>query len=445
MRRVIVVSALIASAAVASLVKLSATEPEAPYRPHRTSAGMPRYVPGEVIVGFATGTSQAAVEHAALDIGAVRMQKNPFGGPYLATLEQGTDEDGVVERLRSMREVAYAERNGYAHVLLSPNDQFFAYQWNFRMLNMQRSWDIQKGDPSVVVAVVDTGIAYEDFGIFRKAPDWGSVTFVTGFNALTRNEHANDDEGHGTHVASTVAEATNNDIGATGLCFQCGLMPVKVLNSQGSGSFFNIAAGIDYVVNFRQNGVNPVKVINLSLGGDFIDQTLRTAIQRALSAGIVVVAASGNDDSVVSFPASLPGVIAVGAVNAIKRRASYSNHGPELSVVAPGGDDDGFRYLDDDRDGIPDGVWQQTFNFNLPIPARYQSFALVPLDGTSMASPHVAALAALLVRQGITDPAAVKKAIESTAEDLGAAGRDDEFGFGLIRPTKALEGLGINK
>jgi len=290
------------------------------------------------------------------------------------------------------------------------------------------------------VAVIDTGIAYEDFGAFRKAPDWGNTQFVTGLNVLTRTEHANDDNFHGTHVASTIAEATNNTTGVAGLCFQCALMPVKVLNSNGTGSFFNVAEGIDYATNFNQNG-RRVKVINLSLGGDTESTPVRDAVNRAVAAGIVVVAAAGNENGSVAFPAALPNVIAVGAVDARKQRASYSNTGAALDVVAPGGDVD----RDDDGDGFPDGVLQQSFSPSAAQRGIFTQFNYFFVDGTSQATPHVAALAALLIRQGITEPAAVQKAIEQTAEDLGPAGRDNDFGHGLIRPAKALEGLGVNR
>jgi serine protease len=155
------------------------------------------------------------------------------------------------------------------------------------------------------------------------------------------------------------------------------------------------------------------------------------------------VAAAGNESrGTVSFPARLPNVIAVGAVDGRKQKAPYSNFGADLDVMAPGGD----LRRDDDNDGRPDGVLQQTFDprtaelFN-----RYDDFAYFFVQGTSQATPHVAAMAALLVRQGITDAETVKSVIENTAEDLGTPGRDDNFGHGLIRPSVALTGLGLNR
>jgi len=403
------------------------------------------YVPGQVVVQLqnVSGDETSVAEGAIRRVGGIRARRSTFGPRYLVTLDQGMDVPEAVRSLQSMPGVAYAELNGTVRATFSPNDPFFSFQWHMKMLGAERIWDIQRGDPSVVVAVLDTGIAYEDFGPFRKAPDWGGTVFVQGFNVFTRTQHANDDNFHGTHVASTVAEATNNGVGVAGLAFGCALMPVKVLDSDGNGTYFDVAEGVDYAVNFTQNGAKPVKVINMSLGGDGSSETLSRAIDRAISAGVVVVAAAGNDNMpTVSFPASHPSVIAVGAVDARKERAPYSNYGPRIDVVAPGGNIN----RDDDGDGKPDGVLQQTFNpRTAKDQGRYDDFAYFFVDGTSQATPHVSAMAALLVRQGITDPAAVKASITSTAEDLGPPGKDDIFGYGLIRPTVALKGLGLNQ
>jgi serine protease len=414
----------------------------------QTARSQQRFLPGEVIVQFKEAADDRRMVGDIQEVGGKWAKRSAFGSRYLVTLDPDAGVPDAVARLASMPEVDYAEPNGVVRAYqaagrFTPNDRLFPFQWHMKMVDAERTWAIQKGDPSVVVAVLDTGVAYEDFGPFRKAPDFGTTTFVTGFNVLTGTSHANDDNFHGTHVASTVAEATNNGEGVAGLAFGCALMPVKVLDNEGTGSFFDVAEGVDFAANFTQGGVKPVKVINLSLGGDSISQTLQRAIDRAVTQGIVVVAAAGNDNaSQVSFPASLPNVIAVGAVDARKHKAPYSNFGPELDVVAPGGD----IFRDDDGDGHPDGVLQQTFDPDTAeLLGRYDDFAYFYVVGTSQATPHVSAVAALLVRQGITSPAAVQAAIEQTAEDLGAPGRDDTFGHGLIRPALALKGLGLNQ
>ena len=432
---------LLLGASLAAPATLRAEVVRTAARPARSA--LPPDRPGEVIVRFETAAELSTVEKAVRDVGGVRARHSRTGGHWLVTLPAGASVAEAVARFRAMREVDYAEPNGTLRAFLSPNDPLFRAQWHMRLIGAERTWDIQRGNPSVAVAVIDTGVAYEDFGPFRKAPDWGGTVFLTGLNVLTGTSHANDDNFHGTHVASTIAEATNNGEGVTGLAFECAIMPIKVLDKNGFGSFFDVGEGIDYATGFSQNGRNPVKVINLSLGGDASSQTVEQAIDRAIQAGITVVAASGNDGAgSVAFPAALPNVIAVGAVDGRRQKAPYSSFGAALDVMAPGGDLD----RDDDADGFPDGVLQQTFDPDTAArEGRYDDFAYFFVDGTSQSTPHVAALAALLVQQGITSPAGVKAAIESTADDLGAPGRDDSYGHGLINPARALSGLGFNQ
>ena len=395
----------------------------------------------QLIVQFREQAQERDVARVAREAGAARVKRSAFGNRYLVDLDAGFTMGEAMRRLGTAPEVEYAEVNGPVHAFFKPNDLAFEVQWNFRMIEAERTWDIQKGDPSVVVAVLDTGIAFEDFGPYRKAPDFGGTVFVQGRDIVNEDDHANDDNFHGTHVASTIAEATDNTLGATGLAFRCALMPVKVLDENGDGSFFEVAEGIDFAARNSS-----VKVINLSLGGDGNSNTVRAAIDRAVAAGITVVAAAGNDGrGTVSFPAALPNVIAVGAIDGRKQKAPYSNFGTELDLVAPGGDnrrdDTGPNGV---PDGRPDGILQQTLDPDSAERGIFNDFGYFFVTGTSQATPHVAALAALLYQQGITNPTAIKAAMEQTAEDLGASGRDDTFGNGLIRPSLALKGLGLN-
>jgi serine protease len=305
--------------------------------------------------------------------------------------------------------------------------------------------------PSVGVAVLDTGVAYEDYTdpvtgqVFARAPDWGDVTFLPGWDTVNRDDHPNDDEWHGTHVASTIAEGTNNSIDLTGLAFGCAIMPVKVLDEFGEGTFFEVAEGIDYAANYTQGGERPVKVINMSLGTDGYSEAVKRAVDRAYERGIVLTAAAGNTgENGIDFPASLPNVIAVGAVDQRGQRAEYSSTGPELELMAPGGDCD----RDDDNNGFGDCVFQQMPDSDLVVEGIHTEFCLCGLDGTSMATPHVSAAAALLISQGITDPDSVRAALQQTAKKIGGApadGRNDTVGYGLIQPAAALSGLGFNQ
>jgi serine protease len=409
----------------------------------RDTTSTPEYRSGQAIVKFQSAASLGATERAIREAGGLRARRSAYGGHYLVELDPSVTVDAAVAYFRGLPEVEYAEPNGVLRKALRPNDVFFRFQWHLAQVGAERTWDIQKGRTDVAVAVVDTGIAYEDFGPFRRAPDWGDRGFLPGFDFVNGDSHPNDDDSHGTHVASTIGEATDNREGVAGLAFDCGLMPVKVLDETGSGTFFAVAEGVDYAVSFTQNGAQPVKVINMSLGGPSPSETLRRALDRAEAAGVVVVAAAGNDGARrIDYPAAFPSVIAVGALDARKEKAPYSNFGPELDVVAPGGDLD----RDDSGDGDVDGVLQQTFDPRTAAQqGRFDDFAYFYFEGTSQATPHVAALAALLVTQGITSPSAVRAVIEQTAEDLGAAGRDDTFGHGLIRPELALKGLGLNQ
>ena len=418
-------------------------------------ASGPTWRDGEVIVAFRQDVALRDVErtlrHGGAEAARAAARLRPL---YLVSLEPGMSVSEAVESFGRMEEIDYAEPNGLVRKSQSsftPDDEFFEFQWNMTLLGAPRTWAIQKGQASVGVAVLDTGVAYEDYTdprtgrVYGRAPDWGDVTFLPGWDAVNEDAHPNDDEFHGTHVASTVAEGTNNSVGLAGLAFECALMPVKVLDELGTGTFFDVAEGIDYAADYSQGADPPIKVINMSLGTDGFSETVKRAVDRAHAKGIVLVAAAGNTGSSgIEFPASLTNVIAAGAVDARGERASYSSTGDELDLMAPGGDCD----RDDDRDGLPDCVFQQMPDPDLVAEGIYDRFCFCGLDGTSMAAPHIAAAAALLISQGITDPASVRAALEQTAEKIGGAPEDDRndtVGYGLIQPADALSGLGFNQ
>ena len=418
-------------------------QPSGPRLPYRLD---------ELIVQFQGTADDHIAERAIRFSGGRSARRSAFGNRFLVRLEDGLGLTEAMARFSSLPEVAYAEPNGLVYASqatrFTPNDRFFSFQWNMKMIDAERTWAIQKGAPGVAVAVLDTGIAFEDFGPYRKAPDFGGAVFLQGHDFVNGDSHANDDNSHGTHVSSTIAEATNNGLGAAGLAFNCALVPVKVLGANGGGDDFDVADGIDYATNFRQNGTNPIKVINMSLGGPGDSAAMRAAIDRAVAAGITVVASAGNEgEAQLDFPGSYDKVIAVGAVDGRKQRARYSNFGRDLDIMAPGGDNNrDDTGANGTPDGDPDGILQQTFDPDTAeLLGRYDDFAYFYFNGTSQAAPHVSALACLLYQQGIRSPEAIRAAIQNTAEDLGAPGRDDTFGFGLIRPSVALSGYGLNQ
>jgi serine protease len=411
---------------------------------------------GELIVAFRSTAQPRDMERALSEGGALAARRSRAAARFLVSLGPGSNAAAAAQRFSRMPEVAYAEPNGLVRKsqaqTFSPNDRFYKFQWNLKQMNAERTWGIQKGKTTVAVAVLDTGVAYEDYAdprtgkVYYKAPDWGDTTFLPGHDFVNDDDHPNDDEGHGTHVASTIAEATNNGLGLAGLAFDCAILPVKVLNEEGNGDDFGVAEGIDFATSFTQGGSHPVKVINLSLGGGF-SETIKEAVDRAVAAGVLVVAAAGNSGDAgankIDFPASLANVIAVGGLDERKERAPYSSTGPELDLMAPGGNCD----RDDDLDGEPDCVFQQTLDPDGIVQGRYDEFCYCGLQGTSMATSHVSASAALLFSQGFVDAASVRAALEQTAERLGGApssGRNDTFGMGLVRPANALPGLGLN-
>lgn len=345
----------------------------------------------------------------------------------------GRSVEDALREYRRRADVEYAEPDYLAFALFTPNDPFFNLQWHFDNpdnggIHAKAAWDVNRG-LGVTVAVVDTGIAYEDFGVsFKKAPDLAGTCFVAGYDFINNDSHANDDNSHGTHVAGTIAQTTDNGTGVAGLAHQSCLMPVKVLDRNGSGSYSAVANGIRFAAD------NGAKVINLSLGGPVPSAVLEDAVRYAFEKGVTIVAAAGNDGSgTLGYPAAYDQyVIAVGATRFDEQLAPYSNFGPSLDVVAPGGD----LRVDQNDDGYGDGVLQNTFN---PNTRNTRDFGYWFFQGTSMATPHAAAAAALLLSNGsAATPDQVRQALQSTADDLGEVGRDNTYGWGLINVPAAL-------
>ena len=374
-------------------------------------------VPGELVVDFKDGTPMSEIQADAQRWGiflraagteegvdAIMETEGPLPSD-LSALEKTIAADPHVEDV----EPAFVWR-----ALMTPNDPRFAEQWNLKMIHAPEAWDRATGK-GVVVAIVDTGIANDH-------ADLKGAKFAKGWNFVANSPNAYDDQGHGTHVAGTVAQVTNNGEGVAGVAFDATLMPVKVLGADGSGRTDVIADAIYWAAD------HGAQVINMSLGGGGRSETMANACAYARKKGVVVVAAAGNSgarcrgEGCVSFPAAYDGVIAVSAVGPDATLASYSSWGKQVAIAAPGGEK-----AKGDAQGVLQGVLGGGYDF-------YQ--------GTSMASPHVAGVAALLISAGAKSPDEVQKALFAGATKVGDGTVSPKFGHGVLDADGALRALG---
>ncbi len=342
-------------------------------------------------------------------------------------------------------DVALAEPNFIRHALVTPNDPLYPLQWHYPLINLPAAWDLTTGSTNVKVAVIDTGVLHGH-------PDLQGQ-LAPGFDFISNSAAALDGNGidpdpedpgdgggvgpssfHGTHVAGTIGAKTQNAYGVAGVAWNVTLVPLRVLGF-GGGTDFDILQAVRYAAGLPNNSgtSNKVDVINLSLGGTGYSQTAQNVFAQARSAGVIVVAAAGNNNSSQLFyPASYDGVVSVSAVDLLKQKAGYSNFGTAVDVAAPGGD----IATDRNGDGYADGVLS-TLKDELSGAFNFRFY-----NGTSMAAPHVTGVVALMksVKPSLT-PAEFDTLLASGSltTDLGAAGRDDIFGNGLIDARKAVE------
>ena len=356
------------------------------------------YIPDEIVVRFKPRIGSALITNclasiknsvltAQIEIFNIRILKVPEGN-VPQTLTQVINCPGV----------AYAEPNYivYADDTI-PNDPNFGNEYGLVNIRAPQGWDLSTGSSTVTIAIIDTGVDLSHPDLAGK--------IVGGYDFVNNDSVAQDDNGHGTHVAGIAAAISNNHSGIAGVSWGARIMPIKALNALANGSYANVAAGIVLATD------QGAQIINLSLGGGSPSLILQDAVDYALSKGVILVASVGNSGNTsILYPAKYPQVIAVGAVDSTNNRAGTSNYGPELDMVAPG------------------------VSIYSSVIGGYDY-----KSGTSMAAPFVSGLAAILRGYSADySPDTIAWAIQSTALDLGAPGWDEFYGFGLIQVDRAI-------
>jgi serine protease len=368
-------------------------------------------VPGELVVDLRDDADAGAMSTLArlLTLSFSPTASEPTTRSYIvhtvpglmATLASSLKRDPLVE---------YVEPLYRVKALGAPNDPLYKDQWHLDRVGAPAAWGFGIGR-GATVAVVDTGIACEDHGPFTKATDLARTQCVTGHNFVAGNEHANDDHGHGTHVAGTIAQSTNNGLGAAGIAFGARLMPIKVLSENGYGTTADVADGIRWAAD------HGAQVINLSLGGPRNAKVLQSAVDHARAKGAIVVAAAGNSGGPVNFPGACENAFGVSATDSGDALAKFSSRGEGVDLAAPGVN-----------------VVQQTICNN----GRGGCEQFPSWNGTSMATPHVAGAAALLVSLGVTDPAAVESILSRSARVVDTSDKGRLlYGAGILQADAA--------
>ena len=446
----------------------------------RGASAAAAFLRGSIIVKFREGTSAAAQRAMLAAIDGRPTADLPFADFDIVALPADADAEGVARRLAGQPDVAYAQARYLVRPAFRPNDPLYGRQWNYPALDMERAWDINPGaTPAVTVAILDSGVAYREITLrfptfptllddmlfpalgtidvpFAAAPELGGPDrFVAPRDFIWDDTTPVDMDGHGTHVAGIVGQLTNNNVGVAGMAFNVRIMPVKVIDSFWDAYFGSPFIGTDDVVarGVRYAVDNGAQILNMSIGRSGSPApVVQEAIAYAVARGAFVVVAGGNDflegnptERLAEFAPQIDGMVAVGAVGRDRVRAIYSSTGSHIELSAPGGDAS--------RGGAASTILQQTYDFDFVEtfadgpeqlrPPRFDVFTYEHFQGTSMAAPHVSGLAAMLIQQGITRPAAIEASMKRYATDLGPAGRDDQYGFGLINPRASLRGMGL--
>jgi serine protease len=378
-------------------------------------------------------------EHAGRAVYAsdriVLKYENDFKPFRVVKLRANENVEEEISKYKNQKGVVYAGPSYFSYIDALPNDFNSSLQWHLDNasgsgIEATKAWDLSRGE-GVKVAVIDTGL--------NLGGNDTPKCVLPGWDFVNNDNYPNDLNGHGTHVSGTIAQNTNNGYGVAGVAYEACIMPIKAMGDNGSGLNTDIVDAIYYAIN------NDAQIINMSLGSSHNDPIMAAAVKAAYDNGVVVVAAAGNNSSsALYYPAAYESVISVGATDYDKKLASYSNYGSSVDLVAPGGDMYEYKYnrrgqivsttiKDLNGDGYPDGVLQETYS------PTENGFSFWFYQGTSMAAPHVAGAAALLLSvNNLLTPDEVRTALETSTEDLGNPGKDTTFGYGLVDVYAAL-------
>jgi serine protease len=389
--------------------------------------------PVTLLVDFKDNATRVDIAETEDDLGSDLVQNSVFSAKtkiMKVTVDSSVVED-LIDKIDSDSDIENVEISQVYRAFSEgsdfdiPNDPFLAKQaWHFNLIGLPKAWVYGTGK-GATVAVLDTGVTGPN-SKYPQMPDLKNTCFVAGYDFAEDTTDPYDVQSHGTHVASTIAESTNNGIGGVGIAFGACLMPVKVLSDEGYGQTADIAEGIRFAAD---NGAN---VVNMSLGGGGFSQILQDAIHYAVEKNVLIFCAAGNSGrDTIEYPAGMDGCLAISAVGPDKKMAPYSSHGRDsedkkgLFIAAPGGNT---------RDFGPDGgVWQSTVN-----PNNWKEWGMYPYQGTSMATPMAAGSAALLI--SIVGPDYTREQImdlmTSSAENIGD---EHKYGAGLLNLGAAAE------
>ena len=381
----------------------------------RTAAAVPdpaTYLPGQLVVKFKPASSGVAAQSLSLPAGTRVKSTLPTLGWQVLQLPPGTDVAAALDYYRHLPNVAYAEPNYRIRLFATPNDPRREALWGLDKINAAQAWDQTTGDAGIVVATVDTGIDYNHPDLAANV--WtnpgeipgnnidddqnGYIDDVHGINTLNHGGDVGDDDGHGTHVAGTIGAVGNNGLGVVGVNWQVKLISVKIFSADDSAGTAGAAEGYEYLMALKRRGVN-IRVVNNSWGGPVPSMALYEAMCAAEAAGILSVCAAGNSshnaDDRPDFPAALDcaSLISVAASTSDDEPASFSNFGAlTVDLAAPG----------------------ESVLSTYRGAGHYMRFS-----GTSMASPHVAGAAALLLaRNSSLTPATLKALLMATVDPL---------------------------